>query len=203
MTFVNTSKNLREVSKMANELARDWWALAIKGGLAVLFGIAAIVWPDITFKVLLGLFGVFMLADGIFSFVGAVQASHHEGRWWTYLVEGLVEVGIGILVFTVPGVTALVLLYFIAFWAIFMGIWRIATAIELRREIAGEWLMAATGVISLLFGFAVLAFPGAGALALVILIGIFALAFGVLSVVLAFSLRSWEKQQPQETRKAA
>jgi uncharacterized membrane protein HdeD (DUF308 family) len=188
---------------MTNELARNWWALAVRGAFATIFGLAAIIWPGKTLSVLLALFGIFLFADGIFAFITAVRAGQEKRRWWTYVVEGLVEVGLGIWVFANPSLTALVLLYVIAFWAIFIGIWRITAAIELRRQIQGEWLMAATGVISLIFGFAILAFPSIGILAFMVAIGIFALAFGVLSIILGFRLRSWSEQMPEDIRRAA
>ena len=183
---------------MVSELAMNWWAMAIRGVITALFGVAAIAWPDITLAVLIGLFGIFMLADGVIAFITAVRAGQEERRWWTYVVEGFVEVGIGIAVFSVPQVTAVILLYFIAFWAIFVGIWRIATAIELRREIEGEWLWGLSGLVTLLFGFALLAFPAASALTLVTVIGIFALAFGIFSFVMSFRVRSWQQEIEEE-----
>ncbi len=188
---------------MANELAMNWWGMGIRGVITALFGVAAIIWPDITLAVLIGLFGLFMLADGVIAFISAIRAGQQGQRWWTYIVEGIVEVGIGIAVFSVPQVTAVILLYFIAFWAIFIGIWRIATAIELRREIEGEWLWGLSGLVALLFGFAILAFPAAGALTLVRVIGIFALAFGIFSIIMSFRVRSWQHEIEDETERRA
>lgn len=189
---------------MANEMAMNWWTMAIRGAITALFGVAAIAWPDITLAVLIGLFGAFMLVDGVIAFVSAVRAGQEGQRWWTYIVEGIVEVAIGIAVFSVPQVTAVILLYFIAFWAIFVGIWRIATAIELRREIPGEWIWGLSGLVTLLFGFAILVFPGAGALALVTLVGLFALAFGIFSFFMSFRVKSWQREMEEEpTRRAA
>ena len=188
---------------MVSELAMNWWSMGIRGVITALFGVAAIAWPNITLAVLIGLFGIFMLVDGVIAFISAIRAGQERQRWWTYVVEGLVEVGIGIAVFSVPQVTAVILLYFIAFWAIFIGIWRIATAIELRREIEGEWLWGLSGLVALLFGFAILAFPAAGALTLVRVIGIFALAFGIFSIIMSFRVRSWQHEAEEETQRRA
>lgn len=189
---------------MIAELVRNWWLGAVRGGLAIVFGLAAIVWPTITVAVLLGLFGLFMLGDAILAFVNAVRAGREERRWWTYVVEGMVETVVGVMAFTAPAFTAVALLYLIGFWAIFSGVWRIAAAVEVRDEIEGEWLMAASGAVSLIFGFMVLFFPGAGAVALVTLIGLFAIVLGGLSLAIAFRLRGLRESYPEKvTRKAA
>ena len=171
-------------------LTRNWWALALRGLAAIVFGIVALVVPHITLVALIALFGAYALVDGIFALVSAVRAAEHRTRWWPLLLEGLAGVVLGVLTFFWPGLTALVLLYFIASWAIITGVFEILAAIELRREISGEWVLALTGVLSVLFGLLLYAFPGAGALTVVWLIGAYALVFGVLLVGLALSLRS-------------
>jgi uncharacterized membrane protein HdeD (DUF308 family) len=157
-------------------LARNWWALALRGLAAILFGIAALVVPHIALVVLIALFGAYALVDGIFAIVSAVRAAERHMRWWPLLVEGLAGIVIGVLTFVWPGLTALVLLYFIASWAIVTGVFEILAAVRLRREITGEWLLGLTGVLS-------------GALTVVWLIGIYALVFGVVLVGLALRLR--------------
>ena len=97
--------------------------------------------------------------------------------------------------FAWPGITALVLLYLIAAWAVATGVFEIVAAIRLRKEIRGEWLLALSGVLSVLFGVALVVNPGAGALAVVWLIGAYAIAFGVLLIVLGFRLRSWSQRE--------
>ena len=170
-------------------LARNWWALALRGLAAILFGIAALVVPHIALVVLIALFGAYALVDGIFAIVGAVRAAERHMRWWPLLVEGLAGIVIGVLTFVWPGLTALVLLYFIASWAIVTGVFEILAAVRLRREITGEWLLGLTGVLSVVFGLLLIIFPGAGALTVVWLIGVYALVFGVVLVGLALRLR--------------
>ena len=170
-------------------LARNWWALALRGLTAILFGIAALVVPHIALVVLIALFGAYALVDGVFAIVSALRAAERHLRWWPLLVEGLAGIVLGALTFVWPGVTALVLLYFIASWALVTGVFEIVAAIRLRQGITGEWLLWLSGVLSVVFGLLLIIFPGAGALTVVWLIGIYALVFGVLLVGLALRLR--------------
>jgi uncharacterized membrane protein HdeD (DUF308 family) len=175
---------------MITELARNWWVLAIRGVAAILFGIAAFLWSGVTLAVLVLLFGAYALVDGIFAVVAGITARKEQERWWMMILEGLVGIGIGVVTFVWPGITALVLLYFIAAWSIVTGAFEIAAAIRLRQEIEGEWLLALAGIASLIFGILLVVQPGSGALALIWLIGAYALVFGILMLVLAFRLRS-------------
>jgi uncharacterized membrane protein HdeD (DUF308 family) len=177
-------------------LGRNWWALALRGVAAILFGILAFAWPGITLFVLVLFFGAYMLVDGIFAIVAAVRAAGREARWWLLLIEGVLGVLAGLVAAFWPGLTALALLYFIAAWAIVSGILEIAGAIRLRREIEGEWALGLSGALSLLFGVLLAVIPApAGLLSLVWLIGAYALAFGVLLLVLAFRVRSAPEMQ--------
>jgi uncharacterized membrane protein HdeD (DUF308 family) len=175
---------------MFNLMAQNWWTLALRGLVAALFGIAAFVWPGITLWALVALFGAYALVDGVFALVSAFTRNVERERWWALLFEGVVGILVGILTFIWPGLTAFGLLYLIAFWAILTGVFEVVTAIRLRREITGEWLMALIGVLSILFGVLLIAYPLAGALSVVWMIGAFALTSGALMIALAFRLRS-------------
>jgi uncharacterized membrane protein HdeD (DUF308 family) len=175
-------------------LARNWWALALRGFLAVLFGIMAFALPGITLGALVLLYGAYALIDGIFAIAAALVGRTGGLPWWALLVEGLVGIAVGVMTFAWPGITALVLLYLIAAWAVVTGVLEIAAAIQLRREVRGEWLLALSGVLSVLFGLALVINPGAGALAVVWLIGAYAIAFGALLLVLGFRLRSFSRR---------
>jgi uncharacterized membrane protein HdeD (DUF308 family) len=174
---------------MITILARNWWLLAIRGVAAILFGIGAFLWPGITLTVLVLLFGAYALVDGIFAVVAGISVRKEQERWWMMVMEGVAGIIIGVLTFLWPGVTALVLLYFIAAWSIITGAFEIAAAIRLRKEIEGEWLLALAGFASLIFGVLLVILPGPGALALIWLIGSYAIVFGILMLVLAFRLR--------------
>src|SRR4051812_3658210 len=174
---------------MVMVLARNWWALVLRGLFAVLFGITAFGWPGITLGALVLLYGAYSLVDGVFAVAAALVGRPRGMPWWALLLEGLAGIAVGIMTVAWPGITALVLLYLIAAWAIVTGVLEIVTAIRLRKEIRGEWILALSGVLSVLFGLALVVNPGAGALAVVWLIGAYAIAFGVLLIALGFRLR--------------
>jgi uncharacterized membrane protein HdeD (DUF308 family) len=157
---------------------RMWWALLLRGIAAVLFGLAALFWPDETLWVLIVFFRAYALVAGVFAIVAEIADSTQR---WLLITEGVLGV--------VAGLTALVLLYVIAGWAIFTGVLEIMTAISLRREIDNEWLMILGGALSVLFGLLLAFLPGVGLLSLTWLIGIYALIFGVAFIVLGFRVR--------------
>ncbi len=181
---------------MMGVLARNWWALALRGLFGVLFGLAAFAWPGLTLAVLVVLFGSYVLVDGVFALVAAVRAAEAHERWWPFLLEGLAGVIGGLVTFMWPGITELVLLFLIAWWAIITGIFEIGAAIRLRKEMAGEWALGLSGLASVVFGLVLLFRPGAGALAVAWLIGTYALVFGLLLLVLAVRLRGYSGQKP-------
>jgi uncharacterized membrane protein HdeD (DUF308 family) len=184
-------------------LARNWWALAIRGAAAILFGLLALVLPGVTLAALILLFGAYALVDGVFNLVAAFRGRTGERPWWLLAVEGVVSVAAGIVAFAMPGLTALVLVYLIAGWAIMTGVLEVVAAIRLRDEIPNEWWLAASGVVSIVFGVLVAVAPGAGALALVLWIGAYAIVFGALLIGLAFRLRREQPPVPADIARAA
>jgi uncharacterized membrane protein HdeD (DUF308 family) len=170
--------------------AGHWWALALRGAIAILFGLAALLRPDIALEALILLFGAYALVDGVFAIVGVFGGTRGGTPRWLLLIEGIAGILAGIIAFVLPGLTALVLLYLIAAWAIVTGIFEIASAIRLRREIRGEWALIIGGALSVLFGvILVLVSPFAALLSLVWLIGVYAIAFGILVLITAFAVR--------------
>lgn len=170
-------------------LVRNWWAVGLRGLAAIIFGILALVVPSITLIVLIAFFGAYALIDGVLAVYLAIRGRENNRNWGWLLVEGIAGILIGILTFRWPGVTALVLLAFIAAWAIITGAMEIFQAIELRRVIDNEWLLILSGAASVIFGLLLIIFPSTGALALIWLIGIYAIIFGALLLVLAWRLR--------------
>jgi uncharacterized membrane protein HdeD (DUF308 family) len=175
---------------MATLLARHWWAVGLRGVAAIVFGILTLLVPQFTLFALIIFFGAYVLVDGVIAIVLAIMGRENIRHWGWLLVEGTAGVLIGIITLRWPGVTALILLAFIAAWAIITGVGEIFEAVELRKVINNEWLLIVSGALSVLFGLVLLLFPLMTALALVNVIGIYALLFGALLLALAWRLRS-------------
>jgi uncharacterized membrane protein HdeD (DUF308 family) len=175
-------------STMVHALAKNWWLVLLRGIAAIIFGVLAFVWPGLTLLTLILFYGAYVLVDGVLSIIAAVTGGAPAPRWWLAIV-GVLGIVAGILTFLWPGITGLVLLFFIAGWAIAIGIFQIIGAIRLRKEIDNEWLLILSGIVSVLFGIGVLLVPGAGALALVWVIGLYAIVEGALYIGLAFRLK--------------
>lgn len=171
-----------------------WWAMALRGGIAILFGLAALLRPGIALEALILLFGAYALVDGAFSIVGVFGGARGGMPRWLLFLEGVVGIVAGLIAFVLPGLAAIALLYLIAAWAIITGGAEISTAIRLRREITGEWALIVGGIISILFGLALAVLPAVGILSLVWLIGIYAVAFGVLLLITAFRVRGQQNE---------
>jgi uncharacterized membrane protein HdeD (DUF308 family) len=179
----------------------DWWTIALRGLVALLYGVLVFVWPAISLLALVYLFGAYALIDGVFAITASVHAARGQRKWWPLALAGIAGVAAGVLTFAWPGITALTLLYFIAFWAIAIGIACIAQAIQLRKEIEGEWLLGSGGVLAIFFGLIFIIFPGAGAFTVIWLIGAFATAFGIVMLTLAFRL--YQRQSRVDERSTA
>lgn len=170
-------------------LTRNWWLLLLRGVVSIIFGILAFTWPGLTVLALALLFGAYALADGVLSLIAAVTGSERSApAWWLALV-GVLGIAAGIIAFLWPGKTAFVLVVMIGAWAVAIGIFEIIGAIRLRHEIDDEWWLIAAGILSVLFGLAILIAPGAGALALVWLIAAYAIVAGVLMIAFSFRLK--------------
>jgi uncharacterized membrane protein HdeD (DUF308 family) len=179
-----------ELADEIRDLPRHWWVVALRGLAAVIFGILALFWPGITLGVLVLLFGSYAIVDGILAFYSAVRSSGKQP--WAQVLEGIVGVLAGVATFVWPGLTALALLFFIAGWAIITGLLEIATAVRLREVINNEWALILGGVVSVIFGIILAVQPGAGAVALVWLIGVYAIVFGIIMLALSWRLREFQ-----------
>src|SRR5215469_2005759 len=175
---------------MIHELARNWGWIALRGVLAILFGVVALASPASAFAAIVLLFGAYAFVDGVFDLIALFRGAGKD-RFWALLLEALVGIGIGVLTIARPATTALILLYYVGIWAILSGIFELAAAIRLRKEITGEFWLGLAGVLSIVFGVLLFATPGPAALALTIWIGAFALVFGVTLLALAFRLRRY------------
>jgi uncharacterized membrane protein HdeD (DUF308 family) len=188
---------------MIHSLARNWWFLALRGAVAILFGVLAFLWPAVAWLVVVASFAAFALLDGVLAVALAVTG-HGQGRqWWALVLQGLLGISAGVLTLIWPELTEFVLLFFIAFWAMATGVFAVIAAVRLRKEIEGEWALALSGILSVLFGLSLVLFPNAGALAIAWIIAAYSIAFGILLLMVALRLRSLVRHYPQGPRPAA
>jgi uncharacterized membrane protein HdeD (DUF308 family) len=170
----------------------NWWLLALRGLIAVVFGVLAFMWPGATLLTLVWLFGAFALVNGILSLILAAKTPKGYPKVGSLILAGILGILAGLLTFVMPGITALGLLILIAAWAIVTGVMEIVAAVRLRKVITNEWLLVLAGIASVAFGFILLFQPGVGALALIWWIGAWAVVFGILLMILAFRMRNWK-----------
>ena len=171
------------------ELARWWWTFILRGVLAIAFGVLAFLAPALGIGVLVGLFAAWALIDGVTGLWEGIRSRGRDRSWWLSILEGLAGVAAGVLALVFPTLAAEVLVFLIAAWAIVTGVFEIVAAVRLREQIRGEFWLGLAGVASILYGAILFLFPRAGALAIVWLIGGFAIAFGAFLLVLGWRLR--------------
>lgn len=182
-------RGLGQGALILHGLAKNWWALLLRGIASIVFGVLAFAWPGITILSLVILYGAYALVDGVFSLYAGVSGNNGaSSRWWLVIV-GIAGILAGLYAFFLPGSAALILVTLIAAWAIVSGVFEIVGAIRLRKEIDNEWMLILHGALTLLFGVVLFVMPGAGAIAMVWVIGAYAIAAGVILSALAFKLK--------------
>ena len=179
---------------MLQSIAKSWWLLALRGVAAIIFGVLAFTSPGATILALVIVFGIYAVIDGLLAVIVSFQMREVANRWWVVLLEGLAGILVGIIALIYPFVTAGALYLVIAFWAVFTGLMEIIAAIQLRREIENEWSLILSGVLSVILGVILVVLPSAGALALIWVIGFYAIFFGLLMLYLAFKVRGLSSQ---------
>lgn len=177
-------------------LAQSWWLILLRGLCAVVFGLAALIWPNLTLVALVVLLGAYLLTDGVFAVIAGLTRHNGSRPWWLLLIEGAMGIAAGVLTFFSPGLTAIALLYLIAVWAIVTGLVEIISAIRLRADIKNEGLLALSGVLSMALGVVLVVWPEVTALALVWLLGAYAVVSGLLLIGLGFRLWNWQSSAP-------
>jgi len=178
---------------MAQPFDRTWGSMVLSGVAALVFGILVLLRPAISLAVLVIFFGAYALIDGIARVITALARRETEPHWPALLISGILGIAVGVVTFFWPGVTAVALVYLIAFWAIVIGIGEISAGIRLRKVLTGEWVLMLAGALSVIFGVMIALFPGAGALALVFWIAWFAIVLGMLRIALGIRLRGWAR----------
>ena len=179
---------------MSETLLRSWWLLGLRGSVALLFGVAAVLWPAITLVTLAALFAGFALLAGAVWIFGAIQHRKADQRWWVRLFLGGFSVCAGVAAALHPALTTVALILLMGANALVSGVLDIVVAVRVRKYMQGEWLLVLSGIVSILFGVVVLLFPtGAGALALAYVAGFHALLTGAFLLTPAVQVRSWSR----------
>jgi uncharacterized membrane protein HdeD (DUF308 family) len=168
---------------------RNWWVFVLRGVVAILFGVFAFTRPGMTLEVLVLLFAFWALLDGIFALIGSVGAAEAREPWWPFVFIGLLGIAAGVVTLKSPQMVTEVLYLIIAFWAIFTGILEMVAAVRLRDLITGEWWLFAAGLVSVAFGVLLLMYPGPGLLAVIYLIGIYAVIAGIANIMVGVRLK--------------
>ncbi|HEX8610795.1 MAG TPA: DUF308 domain-containing protein [Telluria sp.] len=179
---------------MNETLLRNWWLLAARGVISIVFGVLAIAWPAVTLLTLAALFAAFALLGGAVWIFGAIRYRSGDRHWWMLMLLGVVSLAVGVLATFNPAITLVTLILLMGANAVVSGVLDIVVGIRVRKHIRGEWLLVLSGVASIVFGLVVLLFPlGAGAVLLATMIGFYAMFTGVLLVCLAVRVRAWSR----------
>lgn len=174
---------------LGSRLANNWWALALRGVLAIAFGLIALFMPGVTLTTLMLLFAAYMLLGGILAIVAGIRAAEQHGRSMPLFFEGALNILVAVLAAIFPGQTIMAIIYIVGAWALLSGGFLVVAAIRLRASAPGEWMLALLGVLAVLFGVALFAWPEAAAVAFSWWIGIFAVLFGATLVSLGLRLK--------------
>jgi uncharacterized membrane protein HdeD (DUF308 family) len=177
---------------LLSALSENWWVLALSGLLAMIFGLIAILLPLDTLTAVGRVFGIYAILEGVLVVLSGTRRTRYRG---VLIAEGAFGIVAGLVALAWPDITALVLLYVVAIWAILSGVAAMIAAVSLRREIEGEWVLCLVGVLSVVLGVAMAVLPGVGLLSLVWLVGLYALGVGVALILLGFRVRS--RREPQ------
>lgn len=170
-------------------LLDHWWIFLITGVLAIIFGIFLVSMPAISLTYLLVFFTFYIFLDGVLSFLNMYKASQSGGSWLWFLIKGIFQVVIAFWILSWPGISALILLYVIAFWIIAKGFINIVIAIDFKEVISDSWLLTLSGVVAIIFGLFMVARPGWGVLAFAIYLGIYAIFYGIMQIILSYALK--------------
>ena len=172
-------------------LSHAWWALLIRGILAIVFAVTAIVWPGITLTLLVLMFGAWALVDGVFVVGNGVI--YRQGEWGWLVLEGLVGIAAGLIALIAPWMALFAFLMLVGAWLLVTGALEIVQAVQLRRVFDNEWLLILNGSLSILMAALIVLFPGASSFAFVYMLATFAMIWGIFSILLAFRVHSVRK----------
>ncbi|MBD3179506.1 MAG: HdeD family acid-resistance protein [Candidatus Latescibacteria bacterium] len=172
-------------------VSRKWWALVLRGALAVALGILAFIWPGHTVRALFILVGMFLILDGAITVGSSVTHRQQVSAWWIFFVEGALGILVGLFALIRPETAAVVLAFLVGLWALITGILEIIAGLKLSATRAGEWLLTAGGVLSVIFGLILTLVPSAAVVALLWLVALYFIIFGALLIILGLRMRPY------------
>jgi uncharacterized membrane protein HdeD (DUF308 family) len=183
---------------MSANLAENWWLVALRGVLAIVFGVIAVLMPVATMLALLLIFAAYMLVDGVLAIVSAVRNARKGERWGLLVLQGVLSLAVAAVTVAWPGITLIAYVLLVAAWALVSGTLMIASAAQLNKE-HGRWWLGLGGVVSIIWGILLIIAPFIGALVMTWWLGVWAIIFGTLLIALAFNLRSQQKESGHKT----
>jgi uncharacterized membrane protein HdeD (DUF308 family) len=186
---------------MSSMLARNWWVVALRGVLSILFGLAALFFTGPAILSLVILFSAYMLADGIFAIAAGVRAASNRERWGLLILEGIVDIAVGVVAFLWPAITVIAFVLLMAAWSLVSGALSLAASFRLNKD-HGRWWLALGGIASILLGVMLAIAPVVGAIVLTWWIGAYAIVFGITLLALAFKLHQRSEEQQSFPRAA-
>lgn len=172
------------------KLAKHWWAILIRGIVAIVFALLAFFATGFTLELLLIFLGVYLLLDGLFAIIGSIMAASHHRTWWVLLLEGIVSLAAGIFVLAWPEITLMILIYIVAIWAIITGIFEFLASISASWAAPGKIFIGLTGVLSVILGVVIFIYPLFSITAIIWLIGIYALIIGLSLTFFSMKLKA-------------
>ena len=179
-------------------LARNWWVVALRGAVGILFGLLTLMLPGVTLVSLVFLFAAYLVLDGALAIAAGVRAAQKGERWGLLILEGVVDILGAAAMVAMPGLAIVVFIYLIALWSVVSGAFMIVAAFQLHLD-HGRWLLVLAVAVSVLFGILLAVYPITGAVVLATWIGAYAIVFGAMLLVLGFRLRSRAAAPPATT----
>jgi len=182
------TERLEHQEALSEALADHWWAVALRGLIAIIFGLICIIIAPAAILTAIIFFSAYMLVDGVLAIASGIKAARNGKRWGLLILEGLVDIAAGVIAFMWPGLTTIALVLLIGIWAIISGALLVYAAFTLKLD-HGRWWLVLAGVASVIFGILLVASPVVGAVVLTWWVGAYAIAFGILLIILGFKLR--------------